>query len=121
MIRTDPYTKEDFETNKRNKTFVTRENQIAYNNELKAQEREDVKFMNDKLLHNRRVLKTLLNAHSYINVTKEQINKLGFHFRAITHYFNDNAISVFAVYEYTYIILNNNEFNIQKNGREFTD
>ena len=119
MIKTDPFSLEEFSTNKRNKKFASKDNQIAYNNEVKAQERENLKFINDKLIHNRKVLKSLLSNQDEVLVSQDKLHNLDFAFTAITHYKTDENKTVFAVYEYTYIILKNNVVKIQKNGRDY--
>jgi hypothetical protein len=118
MIRVDKYSGIEFETNKLNKHFSCKENQIKYNNELLKAARLRHRFIDEKLKKNEDILNQLLEDNDKIVVTTTELKKLGFFFKVITHYGEIDGVQYLSIYEYTYRQKNDNELIISKNGTD---
>ena len=118
MLKVDPYTKEEFFTKKRNQKFASKANQVAYNNELKAVEKDNLLFVTKKLYNNRNILKKALKEKQSITVTKDYLMAENFCFYCITHYKIIDNINHFGIFEYSYSVTDQEQINIRENGRE---
>lgn len=79
-----------------------------YNNRLKAPEVNLVRNINNALIKNRRILDSVLGNEEMAKVKKEKLSTLGFQFKFITHtYTNKKGNVYFFVYEYGYLLLDN--------------
>lgn len=81
----------------------------AYNNVLKSETGTDVlvRRMNQVLLKNRRILRSLLpDAEGMTKVHADKLNLLGFQFRYFTHQYTNKKGQVYSFcYEYGYLPL----------------
>jgi len=118
MIRIDKYTGEEFHTNKRNKFFSCKENQVLYNNMISSDLREEHSFIDIVLKKNERILRELLDDNVEVNVSSNELKLKGFTFNVFTHYKKKDSVFVFGIYEYTYRSIITNSFIIRKDGRD---
>ena len=117
MIKIDPYTGEEFFTQKRNQKFASRQNQIDYNNQLKLEERDKKKFIDMKLSSNRRILQKLLCGNSEVIVSLDELRAENFDFGTITHFTKKNNSTIFGIYEFTYSVLpDSTDIEIKNHG-----
>lgn len=113
---TDPLTKEPFTPQRSNQKFANRHNQIKWNN-LKYAEKNKYKVEIDKILSkNRNVLIEVLDNRNEIDITKEELLKIGFRFGYYTHVRTIDGIIWPLVYEYGLLTENEINFKVKKHG-----
>jgi hypothetical protein len=85
-----------------------------YNNQLKSIINSQVKDINSTLAKNRRILKGLLpEAKETVTVNKEKLQKLGFHFKYITHtHVTKTGKTYYYCYDHGYLPLENDWYLI---------
>jgi len=118
MLKVDPHTGEEFFTNKRNKKFASKSNQVAYNNELFAVKRESESLITERLHHNQTIIRIALNGTKSTTVTKEYLIARGFNFYSITHFKKKDNTTFYGIFEFTYSVINNEQFKIEENGKQ---
>ncbi len=89
-----------------------------YNNQLKAKSSHSnyVRNINNTLLKNRKILEAILpNSEETAKANKDKLQRLGFHFKYITHtYSTKNGKTYFYCYDYGYLPLENDWYLIVK-------
>ena len=89
-----------------------------YNNQLKAKSSHSnyVRNINNTLLKNRKILEAILpNSEETAKANKDKLQRLGFHFKYITHtYGTKNGKTYFYCYDYGYLPLENDWYLIVK-------
>lgn len=112
--RKDPLTDEWFYPKRYNQKFANRENQIAFNN-IKARKKRHEKIDTDRILDkNREILKRLLRRRSEIEKSKDYLLGAGFNFNYFSGIFKMRNITLYAVYEFTLSVSENNKYKISK-------
>lgn len=112
--RKDPLTGELFYPKRYNQKFANRENQIAFNN-LKARKKRHEKIDTDRILDkNREILKKLLGIKSEIEKSKDFLLGAGFNFNYFSAIFKVREITLYAVYEFTLYLNENDKYKISK-------
>jgi predicted nucleic acid-binding Zn ribbon protein len=93
-----------------------------YNNQQKAKGSHSsfVRNINNTLLKNRKILEGLLpDAEETAKANKDKLQRLGFHFKYITHlYTTKTGKTYFYCYDYGYLPLENDWFLIVKKKEE---
>jgi hypothetical protein len=88
-----------------------------FNNQLKAGFIQDplIKTINKALQKNRKILESLMGeSQDTIQVSKEKMLFLGFHFGFITHLQNRNGETTYCCYDYGYIKVNGGEYLLSR-------
>lgn len=112
--RKDPYSGEEFYPKRYNQKFATRENQIAFNNII-AREKRQQKNGTDRILDkNREVLKRILAKYSSIIKSKDYLLGAGFNFNYFSCIRDVDEQTVFAIYEFTIKLHKTNLYLIEK-------
>ena len=85
-----------------------------YNNQLKSIINNQVRDINNTLAKNRRILKgTLPENKETTTINKEKLEKLGFHFKYITHtYITRTGKTYYYCYDHGYLPLENDWYLI---------
>ena len=91
-----------------------------YNNQLKADDNNYVRNINNALRKNRRILQEILpDEEDMIKTTKERMAQAGFRFKYSTHtYSNKKGDTYFFCYEYGYLPLKGDLFLIVRRKEE---
>jgi len=110
----DPLTGEIFTPRKISQRFAKPANRIVFNN-LKATKIRREKSYVDKPLHvNNRILKELLPEKGEIILHKEFLLGKGFRFTVHTHFKSIGNEHYYAVYDYVFCVLPNDQIKIIK-------
>ena len=91
-----------------------------YNNQLKAEDNNYVRNINNTLRKNRRILNELLpDTEEMMKTTKDNLIQQGFRFKYMTHtYTNKKGHTYFFCYDYGYMPLENDWFLVVKKREE---
>ena len=91
-----------------------------YNNQLKSIINNQVKDINSTLAKNRSILKgLLLETKETATANKEKLQKLGFHFKYITHtYVTKTGKTYYYCYDHGYLPLENDWYLIVRKKQE---
>jgi hypothetical protein len=103
----DPHTGEWFKPKRRNQRFASRENQVAYNNDLFQQRRAGRKPTIEKLENNWKIAHNLLGSSDTVSVGKESLKTAGFDFEYVTRFAADNSTQYIGLYELVLVCLDN--------------
>jgi hypothetical protein len=91
-----------------------------YNNQLKADDNNYVRNVNNILRKNRRILKEIIHTNEEMAKTnRERLTNSGFQFKYFTHtYTNRKGNTYFFCYEYGYLPLENDFFLVVRRKEE---
>ncbi len=117
--KTDPFTNKVFETVSKIKRFESKKNQVAFNNQKARRAKKDRAYVDDKIEHNYIVLSKLLGDEDEVIVTEEHLKNEGFYLGVLTHYANIKGTLIICIYSYCYIQLENNQFKISPDGKNY--
>ncbi|MFL5742670.1 MAG: hypothetical protein ACJ75B_20775 [Flavisolibacter sp.] len=80
-----------------------------FNNQLRAEDNNYVRNINNALRRNRRILQEILpSGDEMIKTSREKLNQSGFRFKYFTHtYVNKKGSTYYFCYEYGYLPLEN--------------
>ena len=92
----------------------------AYNNQLKADDNNYVRSINNKLRRNRRILETLLPAgEETVRVSRDKLQQQGFLLNYFTHTYINKKGNIYSFcYDYGYLPLENDWYLIVKENRQ---
>ncbi len=96
----DPHTKEEFTPKRHNQKFATKENQIAFNNEIALTKRTQFKEVNDAIKNNYNILEKLLFGATSRVVNTEFMDGTGYDLNYFTGLSREDDKPVIQVYEY---------------------
>src|SRR6478672_1267404 len=114
MKRKDLLTGEEFTPSRKNQKFANAENRIIYYNNKANQLRQSVSFVNKPLHENLKILNELLADKKEATFHKQFLAGKGLSFKVHTHYEKHEGKTVFAVYQYIIISLDNDQIKIIK-------
>jgi hypothetical protein len=88
----------------------------TYNNQLKADDNNTIRKINNALRRNRRILSGLLAENEMaVKANREKLLESGFQFRYHTHFYTNNRGNVYHFcYEYGYLNLENGWYLVVK-------
>jgi len=114
MTTTDPLTGENFVPHRTNQKFVSRKNQIAFNNRKARQKRRAEIPYDSKLKHNRKVLKQILVNEKETIRSRDFLKGAGFDFRFFHSTSAKDDSVIYYIYEFNVEMLPNGTYHIKR-------
>jgi hypothetical protein len=96
----DLLTGEEFEPKRITQRFARKANQTKYNNLKASRERQQNKYIDDKLRTNKRVLDKLMKGKTTEVFPMLQLERMGYHFNVINHIKVIDRVQYWAIYKY---------------------
>ncbi len=117
MKKNDKHTGEEFIAKRSNQIFANPKNRSDFNNNkanINRKEKNPTQFILNK---NREILKRILGDKKYVEVSEDFLRGAQFDFRKYTSAdkTRDGKYSIYLIFDYALIQLENNKYKIEKN------
>ncbi|MDA0980268.1 MAG: hypothetical protein O2852_02805 [Bacteroidetes bacterium] len=115
MRRKDLLTDEIFTPKRINQVFANSANRIAYHNKKANELRHSTAYINKPLHVNLKILHELMKENREEVFHKQFLLGKGFNFTVHNHINVHNGENHYSIYQYTIVVLGNNQIKILKN------
>lgn len=114
-IRRCPYSGEVFKPKRSNQKFASKKNRVNFYNQQYREKRLPLERINQRLFHNYSILEQELQKNTKAILSNDFLAGKGYDFNYFTQLLDNGSYPTFGIYDITITILNNNEYQIQKN------